>query len=771
MALGLAWRFALLAGVTAGLAASPWLRGDGASLAGASAVGLAALIAVRPPANVARSAVWAWIGCLAVSAAGLGLAVGDARLAAIDAGAFEARAGSQLTVRGFVAAVPKRSDGLVRVRVQTSEGRLLVEAHEPVEDLAVGTGIAATGTLHEPPDWERAYLRRLGIAVVLEARELEPTAARRGGLVGLLDRVRQRAETALDSGTSPDASDLLRGFVLGEDDRIDPDTVDEFKRSGLAHILAVSGQNVILLALLAAAVLGALGVPRRARLLWILGLIAVYVPVAGAGASIQRAGVMGAAGVIAALASRPRSRWYALLLAACVTLAIDPRASSDVGWQLSFAAVLGILLWSRRIAGLLGGQPGSVRAALAEGAAMTLSATIATAPLMAHHFGAISLTSVPANLVALPAEAPVMWLGMLSAALGQLSWAPVEPVTALGGACAGYIAQVASWFGSPSAQAQVDVGDAPALTGLYALLVAAITLLLRWGARRNTIGRLRLRGLRPLGPVPAAVAVVILAAIAAPGSGAGDPDDGRPPGLRVSFLDVGQGDSILLDPRGGDPVLVDAGPEDAAVAAMLAERGTDQLAALIETHPQADHIGGVPDVLGRVRVKRLVYAARDRATLGAARAAGAAPIPVAAGDRLRSGRLRLDVLWPSRDRLRPAGASRLDPNLLSIVLLARWHGFELLLTGDAEAQDAPVAPGSVDVLKVAHHGSDDAGLDALLDRARPRLAVISVGADNPYGHPAASTLVDLAAHGVATLRTDEDGEVTIDVERDGWSVR
>jgi competence protein ComEC len=480
---------------------------------------------------------------------------------------------------------------------------------------------------------------------------------------------------------------------------------------------------------------------------------------------------MGAAGVIAALASRPRSRWYALLLAACVTLAIDPRASSDVGWQLSFAAVLGILLWSRRIAGLLGGQPGSVRAALAEGAAMTLSATVATAPLMAHHFGAISLTSVPANLVALPAEAPVMWLGMLSAALGQLSWAPAEPVTALGGACAGYIAQVASWFGSPAAQAQVDLGGAPALAGLYALLVATITLLLRRGARRTAAGRLRLRGLRPLGLGAAATAVVILAVIAAPGSGAGDPDDGRPPGLRVSFLDVGQGDAILLDPRRGDPVLVDAGPEDAAVAAMLAERGIDRLAALIETHPQADHIGGVPDVLARVRVKRLVYAARDRASLGAARAAGAAPIPVAAGDRLRSGRLRLDVLWPPPDRLRAAGASRLDPNLLCIVLLARWHGFELLLTGDAEAQDAPAAPGSIDVLKVAHHGSDDAGLDALLDRARPRLAVISVGADNPYGHPAASTLADLAAHGVATVRTDEDGEVTIDVERDGWSVR
>jgi competence protein ComEC len=750
------WRFALLGGLTAGLAASPWLRGGGSSLAVASAIALTALI-------IARSASWTWIGCIAIATAALGLAIGDARLTAIDAGALEVRPGSELTVRGFVTAVPKRSDGTVRIRVQTSAGRLLVEVPEPIGDLGVGSGIEAAGTTREPSDWERRYLRRLGVGVVLEARRLEPTAVRRGGLVGLLDGVRERAEAALSRGTGPDASDLLRGFVLGEDDRIDPETVDQFKRSGLAHILAVSGQNVILLAVLAAALLGALGVPRRARLLWILGLIAVYIPVAGAGASIQRAGVMGAAGVVAALASRPRARWYALLLAACATLAIDPRASSDVGWQLSFAAVLGILLWSHRIAAVLGGEPGSTRAALAEGAAMTLAATIATAPLMAHHFGAISLTSIPANLVALPAEAPVMWLGMLAAAIGQLSWIPVEPVTALGGVCAGYIAQVAAWFGSRSAQAEIELGGA-GLAGAYLVLTAAVTVALRWAGRR---GRLAPRSWRSLALAAAALGAFALAAAAAPGS---DPT-GPEPGLRVSFLDVGQGDSILLDPRRGDPLLVDAGPADAAVAAELAGHGVDRLAALVETHRQADHIGGVADVLDRVRVKRLVYAERDRATLTAARGAGAAPVRIAAGDRLRSGALRLDVLWPPAERLRAAAGSQLDPNLLCLVILARWHGFELLLTGDAEAQDAAVGPGDIDVLKVAHHGSDDAGLDALLDRTRPGLAVISVGAGNPYGHPAASTVATLAAHDVATLRTDLDGEVTIDVERDGWSVR
>jgi competence protein ComEC len=146
-----------------------------------------------------------------------------------------------------------------------------------------------------------------------------------------------------------------------------------------------------------------------------------------------------------------------------------------------------------------------------------------------------------------------------------------------------------------------------------------------------------------------------------------------------------------------------------------------------------------------------------------------AAIRVAAGEALRSGPLVVEVLWPPPELLsRPLGAA--DPNQQALVLLARWRDFTMLLTADAEAESVPLDPGSVDVLKVAHHGSEDAGLGALLDRTRPRLAVISVGAGNSYGHPAGATLRTLAAHGVRTLRTDKDGNVAIEVERSGVSV-
>jgi competence protein ComEC len=190
---------------------------------------------------------------------------------------------------------------------------------------------------------------------------------------------------------------------------------------------------------------------------------------------------------------------------------------------------------------------------------------------------------------------------------------------------------------------------------------------------------------------------------------------------------------------------------------------------VIVTHDEADHAGGIEELLGSVPVARLIYGRLDRPTLGLAGAAGTHAVRVGRGTTLRSGDLRLEVLWPPPELLAQplAGA---DPNTQALVLLARWRRFSMLLTADAEAEAVPLDPGPVDVLKVAHHGSDDAGLASMLDLARPKLAVISVGAENSYGHPTPATLGALAAAGVQTLRTDTDGEVTIEVGPEGIAV-
>jgi competence protein ComEC len=560
--------------------------------------------------------------------------------------------------------------------------------------------------------------------------------------------IRARASAGLGQGMPPREAELARGFVLGEDEGIDERTQEDFRRAGLSHLLAVSGENVTLLALLAMPLLGALGIPLRERLLWVLALIAVYVPVAGSGASIQRAGVMGALGVLATLGGRRGSRLYALALAAGVTLAIDPGVAVDVGWQLSFAAVLGILLLAtplrRAIVARLG--PGRWRRALAEGVAVTVAATLATAPLIAFHFETLSTTTLAANVLAMPAVAPAMWLGMLSAALSQLPALPLAPLNGLNALFLAYIAQIASWCAQPSwAELHLHLTRV-GLVGAYLGLGALVLLCMRFASMRRLV-----------------VALVVFALLLVlPGGGAAAP----PPvsGLRVEVLDVGQGDAILLQPAGAPAVLVDGGPPGDNLEGKLEDAGVTRLGAAVITHDQSDHAAGVEELLGRFPVRRLIFARLDRRVIAAAAAVGAEPQRVASGQELHSGRLRLRVLWPPPELLREADAEE-DPNQLAIVLEARWGSFTMMLAADAEAESVPLDPGPIDVLKVAHHGSEDAGLPALLDRTHPKLAVISVGEDNPYGHPAPETISTFSRRGIPIFRTDRDGDVVIDVSK------
>lgn len=571
------------------------------------------------------------------------------------------------------------------------------------------------------------------------------------------DGIRDRASEGVGRGIPPREAELARGFVLGEDDRIDERTKEDFRRAGLSHLLAVSGENVTLLALLAMPVLGLLGIPLRERLLWVLGLIAVYVPVAGAGPSIQRAGVMGAVGVLAMLGGRRGSRLYALAVAAVVTLAIHPGVAADIGWQLSFAAVLGILLLASPLRRVLakGFGKGPWRRALAEGLAVTVAATLATAPLIAFHFETLSTTSLLANVLAMPAVAPAMWLGMCSAGLSQVPGLPLEPLNWLNALLLAYIAQVAACCAAPSwAEVQVRLGGLGLALSYFGM--AGVGVLGLYLARLKLL-RPVLRGLASAGLL---AAVVGLALTLSGGEGVAAP----PAGLRIEVLDVGQGDSILFRPAGSPAVLVDGGPPGDDLAGKLADAGVSALGAAVVTHDQSDHAAGVEELLGRFPVGRLVYGRLRRRTLVEAAAGGVEPEQVAAGDQLVSGRLRLRVLWPPRDLLAGAAPGE-DPNRLALVMEARWRDFTMLLTADAEAEAVPIDPGPIDVLKVAHHGSDDAGLGALLERIRPQLAVISVGEDNPYGHPTRGTLSTLASHRVPTLRTDEDGDVVIDVNR------
>jgi competence protein ComEC len=489
---------------------------------------------------------------------------------------------------------------------------------------------------------------------------------------------------------------------------------------------------------------------------------------------------MGAAGLIAALADRPRSRWYAVLLAAGITLGINPRAEADVGWQLSFAAVIGIMLWSKRLTALISGgaERRSARYALAEAVAVTAAATVATAPLMAEAFDQFSPAALPANVLAAPAVAPAMWLGMLTGILGQSPLIPVEPINWLDSLCLAYIAQVAHWLAAPDwALLTVHLDSVWSVAAAYVALVLGVELLLRWLPRRdrrpspkrppNMVFASEASGsLRRMAVGPAVVVLFGLVALILwwPfGSRASAPPAAD---LVVNVLDVGQGDSILLQPPGAEPVLVDTGPPGDHVEDRLRELGVRRLAAIVISHDQSDHSGDLGELLQSVQVNRLIYGRNDPRLRGAALAAGVRPFQLSEGSGLDFGALHVTALWPPRELL---GESSEDPNQLCLVLLVRWRHFSMLLTGDAEAEAVPMDPGAIDVLKVSHHGSEDAGLGDLLERSVPELAVISVGDENSYGHPTEETLAELRSHQVTTMRTDRQGEIDIEASRSGWT--
>ena len=521
------------------------------------------------------------------------------------------------------------------------------------------------------------------------------------------DRLRAGVLRSLAAAPEGERRAVLAGVVLGEDGGLEKDLRDSFRASGLYHLLAVSGQNVAYVVAGAILLAWTLGLPRRAGEAGALCAIAAYVLAVGWQPSVVRAGVAGALASLAWLASRPRDRWYFLLTGAAVLLAWNPYGLLDPGFQLSFAAVASIFLLVPRIERALDGYP--VPRWLTGGLAVSLACGIATAPILLVDFGAIPLYSILANALAAPVVAPLLGLALAAATLH-----PFLPEAAAA------IAWADGWLAAYLAFCARTVGGLPHAQATSAAAVGLVGGALAVGA---FVARARGPGLRRTA-VAVGVALALVVAWRSVPSGPAPP----PTGLRLTVLDVGQGDAILLQvPEGA--VLVDEGPPEADVADQLDGLGVDRLAALVLTHPERDHVGGAADVLERIPVEavvdpRIPADSEDEArALAAARERGVPVRTARAGSEYRIGALRLRVLWPAGDPL-PGG----NPNDSAVVLLVSYGTVDALLTADAEgAVTVPIRPPPVEILKVAHHGSDDPRLRDLLELLRPRIAVVSVG--------------------------------------------
>jgi competence protein ComEC len=578
-------------------------------------------------------------------------------------------------------------------------------------------------------------LARQGIAGRVRIAEAVDTGRRRGGPFGAIDGVARDASVAATAAGGPRAGPLLAGMALGTAEEIAPEDRDALRAAGLWHLAAASGGNIALVVALCFVVGWCMGVPDRARIVAAMVAVVAYVPLAGAGPSIQRAGVMGIAALAALLVGRRERTVDALGLAAAATLALDPRAWLDVGWQLSFAATAALLFGAAPATARLGsaGLPRVVALPLAT----TALATLATIPIMLTTFGTVSASGLLTNVAAAPIAAVTVWSGAIAAAVAPVSGAVARLVAEPGAAGAHATLVLADW-GAGRAHAQLGAsGVAIALCG------AAVLAFARPG--RQLVALL-------------GAGLIVFIAFDAP----------QPPKEpRVVVFDIGQGSAALLQ-AGADAVLVDAGPVDGRVVAQLRRAGVRRLRALILSHPAADHDGGGAAVLrafptdlvldggmpggGPTHAAALREAARRHVRV----------VPVRAGQRVAVGGIDLRIRWPT-----PAAARRPgDPNERAAVVDARIGTLRALIPADAESNVLRRLAGlRADVLVVSHHGSADSDLAAVLRQLRPAMAVISVGMPNTYGHPTPSTLATLRRAHVPTLRTDQGGSV--DVRRDG----
>ncbi|WP_244333857.1 ComEC/Rec2 family competence protein [Streptomyces seoulensis] len=763
-------------------------------IAGAGLVVGAALLRVRPGRY--RVPVAAVLLCVAASAVSAGLHGADVRRGPVPEAARRfgtVAAEVELTgdpwlsvprVRGDHAApVGVLARGEVRWVGEGAGGGEGARTRSPVL-LVVDADVPAPGARGDRADARVAWLRLLpSTRLRVTGRLAPPTSA--GDRTAAVLRVRswpppevvagpsapQRLAGRLRAGLreateelSPDARALLPGLVVGDTSRITPELDDAFKATDLAHTLAVSGSNLTILLALLIGPPGMAGLAERRGIAPFLGLslrttallagalTLAFVIVCRPDPSVLRAAACGSVALLALATGRRRSLVPALATAVLLLVLYDPWLSRSYGFVLSVLATGALLLlaprWSEAL--LRRGVP----ARLAEALAAAAAAQAACAPVVAVLSARVSLVAVPCNLLVELAVAPATVLGFAALAAAPVSMPLAKVLAWCAGWPAGWIATVAR-TGAAQPGAGVDwPGSWPG-----ALLLAAVTVILVLAGRRL------LRHPWWCG----ALALLLLLAVVRPAPLTRAVTGWPPPDWRFAMCDVGQGDATVLSAGAGAGVVVDAGPDPAPVDRCLRELGITRIPLVVLTHFHADHVGGLSGVLrgrsvGAIETTGLAEPADQAESVRREAAARHIPLTTAAaGEARRAGPLAWQVLWPAADHVTPDG-----PNDASITLLVHTAGLRLLLLGDLEPpaqrellrtpQAADLA--HVDVLKVAHHGSAYQDPD-LIRLAAPRVALISCGTDNPYGHPAPSTLAALRSGGATVLRTDRDGALAL----------
>ncbi|NHN56080.1 MBL fold metallo-hydrolase [Calidifontibacter sp. DB0510] len=717
-----------------------------------------------------------------------------------------------VTVEGSVSSDPRR------LTSTTLRGRTLVVIRLlvlRVEGRGAATRVRTPIVVFGDESWLTVrWHERVRVTVRLQAArpgdDAVATASARGqpqvfARAGPVERVAEALRADLRAATDhlpADARGLVPALVIGDTSRLPPDLDDDMRATGMTHLNAVSGSNVTFVLMATGWVAGWLRVPRRARLPASLAVLAAFVFLCRPEPSVIRAAVMGAVGLLGMSASRRSAGPSALAAAILVLLVIDPSLARSFGFALSALATAGLLFFARPWGDALARHLPPRAHPLADAIVIPLAAQAMCAPVIVLLQSSVSLVGLPANVLAAPLVAPATLGGVMTVLLApfgpSVAWLPswAAGLPAWGIATIAHVCAAVPW------------GSLPWPGGAFgALLLAALTLAaLLTGPWVAATARRR--------PWAAVSSVVVAAAVVVPLPGGGWP----PADWVIVACDVGQGDGLVLRTAAGRAVVVDTGPDPQAMTGCLDRLKVTSIDAIVLSHFHADHVTGLAGVaagrpVGELFVTSVSSGAdapsnaessqssnsdartggsgtSDSGTGGsgsrdeAGRAAEVERVarnyrwrvtPLRQGDLLRWPGVEARVLWPGRTL--HAGSVQ---NNGSVALDVRAGGLRLLLTGDLEREGAAavlrelqsLGQGSrFDVLKVAHHGSSNQDPDLVRAVGAP-VALVSVGAGNDYGHPAARTLALLASAGSAVYRTDRGGDIAV-VARGGraWVAR
>jgi len=706
----------------------------------------------------------------------------------------------RVTLEGVVVGEPDERETFTNLRLRAERLTLPNGQEVEVGGLALvkvdrypafcyGDRLQVVGLLETPPEWEdfsyRDYLARQSIHSLVRRCRATRVGSREGNpLYAMLLSFKRSAQVAIAAVLHEPAASLLTGILLGVETGIPPDLMEDFSATGTTHIIAISGFNITIISAIFAALSRQLVGRRRAVWVATAGVI-LYTLFVGASAAVVRAAIMGVLYLFGKHLGRATFAPASLAGAAILMTAISPFTLWDVGFQLSFAATVGLVLYTdpleqgmvRLLTRLT--SPDQARQAVgwtSDALLVTLAAQLTTLPLILFYFHRLSLVTLLTNLLILPAQPSVMIWGGL-AMLAGLAWLPAGRVLGwMAWLFLTYTIEIVR-LTSRVPYAWVDLGRIESwMVWTYYVLLTALTW---WGYRsQERRAQLRARASAAWAALTArasdrvvlafSTALLLLATAARYSL-----PDGR---LHVAFLDVGQGDAVFIQTPSGRQVLVDGGPSPSALLAHLGRRmgfWDHSLDLLVLTHPDDDVVAGLIPVLERYRVGGVI--ARDvgcRTPLCARwqKALEETDVSVWRGEAglrmwLDEG-LLLTVLHPGPDLLSHTGA---DFNNNSIVLRLDYGQVCFLLTGDigAEAEERLAAEEAwldCTVLKAAHHGDAASTTEPFLAAVDPEVVVVSVGSDNLFRHPHRQMLERLPER-VLVYRTDEDG--TVEVVSDG----